>query len=147
MFTKEDYVSLETAKLLKEKGFDEEVNAYYGEKRGFVVDSSRRNYNDNGLCSIGYITKDIKLEFEDSFVSAPTLYEAQKWLIERYSLYVCPEPYLVKDSEECAWFMVEIFRKDGVYWEWLADADGNYVSYQQAFDAGIRKALELIEED
>lgn len=147
MFTKENYVSLETAKLLKKKGFNKEVNAYYSEKRGLVIDSSERNYNDNSLCSIGYITKDIKLEFENSFLSAPTIYETQKWLFERYNLYICPIPYLSKDSDECAWFITEIYRKNKNSWEWLADVDGKYISYEEALDAGNREALNLLREE
>lgn len=40
MFTSGDYVSLETAKLLKEKGFDESTAGFYGGERGLCIGSS-----------------------------------------------------------------------------------------------------------
>lgn len=65
---KEDYVSFETAKLLKEKGFDEECyTAYFN---GKLVD-----YTMFGFC-MGEI------------INAPTLQMAMKWLREVHSCYI-----------------------------------------------------------
>lgn len=66
MFTKEDYVSLDVAKLLKEKGFDEpcekEINIYLG------------NW---AYCDYDHVgTRNSNLPTNK--VSYPTIYEAQK---------------------------------------------------------------------
>ena len=74
----EDYVSFETAKLLKEKGFDDEyTNAFY-DKNGnlYFIDilSDFSEHPDN-----------------DTDITASTLYGAMKWLREVHNL--CIEPY------------------------------------------------------
>lgn len=62
----EDYVSFETAKLLKEKGFDEECIGYYNPEKEL----------DLSLCGE---TNSIWL---GGCISAPTLQMAMKWLRE-----------------------------------------------------------------
>lgn len=141
MFTEEDYVSLETAKLLKEKGFDESTAGFYGSKRGLCVETPLLYNSINNR--VNFVNDLLKVEFEDVIAAAPTLYEAQIGLLEKHNLYVCPTPYLSKD-DECVWFIVEVYRKNKNDWEWIADADGKYISYQQALDAGIRESLKLI---
>lgn len=75
---KEDYVSLEVAKILKEKGYDEPCCKMYNEKEeGYeyacymMTKQGFRNYD---LC-----------EYE---VSIPTLYEAAKWLRNEHDINV-----------------------------------------------------------
>lgn len=80
----EDYVSFETAKLLKEKGFDESISMVYTSYGDLCkldrYDSIRNsNYND--------ITKNY---FE---YTAPTLQMAMKWLREAHKLGVFPSTY------------------------------------------------------
>lgn len=73
----EDYVSFETAKLLKEKGFDWECIGYY----------------------VDYEPNDVKYSFlgetnstwESRCYSAPTLQMAMKWLRKVHNLVI--EPY------------------------------------------------------
>jgi len=64
----EDYISFETAKLLKEKGFDEYCGYY----------SSNGEYW--GYCTYNHRGKD--------YISAPTLQMAMKWLREEHNLFV-----------------------------------------------------------
>lgn len=71
----EDYVSFETAKLLKEKGFDETSNTIgtYNDKGEFYLYKHERGYNHNHLTS---------------WYSAPTLQMAMKWLREVHNIAV-----------------------------------------------------------
>ena len=69
----EDYVSFESAKLLKEKGFNEEVSRWY------VV-----NYPNEGVVPKGFGT-------DSDYISAPTLQLAMKWLRENFNIN--PVPY------------------------------------------------------
>ena len=65
----EDYVSFEIAKLLKEKGFDEETRGYYpikGDATGRLMFGSEYNHNHSQVQ-----------------ISAPTLQMAMKWLREK----------------------------------------------------------------
>ena len=66
----EDYVSFETAKLLKEKGFDYPTLRYYYDEDGDLLFSAWRV--DDG---------------KNGFV-APTLQMAMKWLRDVHSLYI-----------------------------------------------------------
>ncbi len=75
--TKEDFVSLECAKLLKEKGFDEPCLASRlknGELRRYDIEQRLVN-----MTSIDY-------EYYEFL--APTLYEAQKWLRKNHKIQI-----------------------------------------------------------
>ena len=72
---KEDYVSFEVAKLLKEKGFDERCTHYYKNEK-YLVDLAYANIHS-------YTNSDLVEEF-----AAPTLQMAMKWLREVHSLHI-----------------------------------------------------------
>lgn len=70
----EDYVSFETAKLLKEKGFNEETRGYYpikGDATGRLMFGSEYNHNHSQVQ-----------------ISAPTLQMAMKWLRKVHHYYI-----------------------------------------------------------
>lgn len=70
----EDYVSFETAKLLKEKGFDE---------------LCYQKYDSDGELSfnhVGYVNSEKSCD--DFYALAPTLQMAMKWLREIHNLYI-----------------------------------------------------------
>ena len=70
----EDYVSFETAKLLKEKGFDWECIGYY-------VDDEPNDIK-HSFCG------ETNSTWESRCCSAPTLQMAMKWLREVHSLHI-----------------------------------------------------------
>ena len=73
---KEDYVSVEVAKLLKEKGFDETTLGYYlYDEDELYFDRFSDDWNSN---HVGYI-------------SAPTLQMVIKWLEEIHNILVVPD--------------------------------------------------------
>ena len=70
----EDYVSFETAKLLKEKGFDELCH---------------QKYDSDGELSfnhVGYVNSEKPCD--DFYALAPTLQMAMKWLREVHKLHI-----------------------------------------------------------
>ena len=73
--TTEDYVSFETAKLLKEKGFNETSKTIgtYNHKGEFYLYCHENGYNHNHL---------------STWYSAPTLQMAIKWLKEVHNILV-----------------------------------------------------------
>ena len=71
----EDYVSFETAKLLKEKGFDEECYTYYNKVGNLVEENYKFNWN-----------------FQTINYSAPTQQMAIKWLRKLYDIDVSIVP-------------------------------------------------------
>lgn len=129
---KEDYVSLEVAKLLKEKGYPQEYNVgticrlqnkanpYYKKTREITQSDI-----DNAWCVFNEIY--------------PTLYEAQKWLRVKKCIVVEPT-YCYGD-----YFMYEIITipKHDIIGlnERIPTKFSNYV---QCLNAGILEALKLI---
>ncbi len=73
---KEDYVSFEIAKLLKEKGFDEGCS--------FVV-----NTISKGMMPVSWPTTNSDIEDEKaSLITLPTLQMAMKWLREVHDIHI-----------------------------------------------------------
>ena len=124
---KEQFVSFDTAKMLKEAGFDVPCTSQYTDN-GFGWDNlSRVNYNS---CK--------------SLFSRPTQALAARWLREVHHLnvYACFD-YVCFDDGERKWFFMRentmINDYTSVYFSIIS-----YDSYEQALEAGLQKALKLI---
>ncbi len=122
----EDYVSFETAKLLKEKGFDEGCRQYW--YKGNIVFSRNEIWNrelDN---------------YEDEGWTAPTLQMAMKWLRKKHIL-VLPEPKSFTLDGEVATWVYNIWCDDNC--EVDADFfDGEpFEKYEDACEAAIKCCL------
>lgn len=132
----EDYVSFETAKLLKEKGFDEPSGFVYSEKGELMkLSDFGVRYLLNSECD-DYPHWQFPFEDVTSIVSAPTLQMAMKWLREKH-IVIIPD--------------VETFYADGSVssWEYHIWCDDNYEeeqnkfsSYEEACEAAIKYCLE-----
>lgn len=111
----EDYVSPETAMLLKEKGFDWEVH------RSYLV-------NDNV-----FIPGDINdVPLRKDAIRIPTLQMAMKWLREVHKIYM----YVAHDGMENTWF-ARVYND----YKTLSDVD-NHSTYEEACEAAIKCCLE-----
>ncbi len=88
----EDYVSFETAKLLKEKGFEQEcdyatswyANQYYKNAcMGEWFEGEHQIIEDiDDKCNISYLSE------RGIFIPAPTLQTVRKWLREKHHLHI-----------------------------------------------------------
>ena len=123
----EDYVSFETAKLLKEKGFDWECISYY------VSDEP-----DDVKYSFCGETNSI---WESRCCSAPTLQMAMKWLREVYNIVICTHAYYPVDPYELS------YRKNKPYWKicimnhvYSRHYD-SFNTYEEACEAAIKYCL------
>lgn len=122
----EDYVSFEVAKLLKEKGFDWECQAFYN-INGVLAASPVHTIND---------------ELEDSDIACPTLYTAQKWLREERGIEVVIVPY---DAQKRTYqFHVWDYKGLVNFIEPSSKSDGNHNDYGQCLNDGILEALKFI---
>jgi len=91
----EDYVSFETAKLLKEKGFDGDTFCEYADKEGVVeewYDEYRErmmhfDYNYGTLITPPTEPQDKYRVYGDT-IPAPSLALAMKWLREIHHLFI-----------------------------------------------------------
>ena len=123
MIITEDYVSFETAKLLKEQGFDDEyTNAFY-DKAGnlYFIDllSDLSQHPDN-----------------DTDIAASTLYVAMKWLREEKKIGI-----EVSTNFDCAAYFC-IFQLSGTF-ERLAECDyDGYKTYEEVYESAIKYCLE-----
>lgn len=127
----EYYVSLEVAKLLKEVEFDWKCNGVFLSEDGTqytfikadaVCDNNNSKYNPYNIL-------------------APTLEIAQRWLrvVKGIHLYVRP---LLDEHKYVVTIVV-----DDLTWGQVNDNNGiskRFNTYEEAQEAGIKKALELI---
>ena len=123
----EDYVSFETAKLLKEKGFDECCNLHYHYNESFDKLFQTSEYIDS--------------RFKKYYYPCPTLQMTMKWLREEHSIaisvYVFNRDLPIKENRiryTCDIATTKISSKEG-----HLRLTG---TYEQACEAAIKYCLE-----
>lgn len=120
----EDYVSFETAKLLKEKGFGERVKSYY---------------TKSGLEGYMLALKATKnTELGDGFISRPTLQMVMKWLREVHNIDIIINVSSKDESDGKRKYTYAIVSK------WFVGTDNVKRAYEYACEAGIRYCLEKL---
>ena len=118
----EYYVSVEVTKLLKEAGFDWECKTYYDislYRDEIIIEGEFHDYN--------FTTGNI-------IFSAPTLEIAQRWLREKWDLIITIEYNYHENA-----FICKVYSKA----ECLSVLF-DFPVYEEAQEAGIKKALEII---
>ena len=121
----EQYVSFDTAKLLKEAGFDVPCTSQYSEGMGVWGVEYPYDFNKDDF---GY--------------SRPTQALAARWLRERHriALDVAFIPPSV-DGDVWQYFVGEM---DDMIWEGEYETGRKYATYEQAMEAGLQEAIKLI---
>ncbi len=128
----EDYVSFETAKLLKEKGFDWDCKQVY--------DLVRPQSCADGKMYDNFPDKNPNAHSE--LVSAPTLQMTMKWLREVHNLVVSVEPEINTDSEVDLFYVFKIFKIKDTLIQLIYNCYELCDSYEDACKAAIRYTLE-----
>lgn len=123
----EDYVSPETAMLLKEKGFDGYCDLCFN-----FIEIPRRIVN---------VPSDGKVSYEDGIlkeeiVLVPTLQMAVKWLREKHNLGVFPSWSQVFGCYGCRLYYLKKGSQE------LYSLGAHYDTYEEAWEAGIKYCLE-----
>ena len=116
MLNEEDYISFDTAKMLKNKGFDEFCRYTYME-------------NEN---SVG-ITVSTNSKLPKEVYSMPTLWEAQKYLRETHKIHI------VVDFNKSGWYY-RLY--DMVENELIEESYLRYKSFELALEAGIHDTIQ-----
>ena len=115
---KEDYVSVEVAQLLKEKGFNEPTWTRY-EDNDEVIFGDKYNWNNSPMGQI----------------SAPTLQMAMRWLREEYGIFI-----EISALKRYRWvYTIYKLFEEKIIEVWN---DGTYVSYEDAVEAALKYWLE-----
>ena len=132
----EDYVSFETAKLLKEKGFDEKCISVYHDGELQLVSSL-------GLfCSMGYDEQILtytnsECKWSPIMISAPTLQMAMKWLREVHKIAI-NIGWSDVFEENYQWWCIILNQNTG---EILRESE-YHKTYEEACEMAIKYCLE-----
>ena len=119
----EDYVSFETAKLLREKGFDGKC------KRFANLDTFKNGYDSTKIITSKNLLKDEIL--------FPTVQMAMKWLREEHNLWIDIDPLTGNKWTWSIWLMNDPTQKMGESLEIISN-------YNEACEAAIKYCLEIL---
>ena len=129
---KEQLISLETAKLAKEKGFDVPCTKHYSSNKnetgGYDIHRSRQYVTHKSLRSGGYL--------------APTQSLLQKWLRDKHRLYLTVDVAVYGDEGRYAAQLVGYHKLK--FTNVLIDGFTIYNTYEEALEEGLQQALKLI---
>ena len=120
----EDFVSFETARLLKEKGFNEKVICYYDDAGSLNLNK----FVEFQCCNQGY---------GSSVFAAPTLQMAMKWLVEK-GIVIIPVLSNVLDNKKFLWDIKIVVTETGYkyYKGW------SFENQEDAINTAIKYCLE-----
>lgn len=127
----EDYVSFETAKLLKEKGFDEPCECFYDTENNDVsIVNGWMNVSNSELKGKEFVR-----------YSAPTLQMAMKWLREVYNIFIAIN--MIPDTIQKPYFFKPYV--EGKIYNFPLDYSVEfYTTYEEACEAAIKYCLEKL---
>lgn len=122
----EDYVSYDTAVLLKEKGFNEEVRTFY---------------TSNGKLEYCAFPLNHNLDIGSGFTSAPSQSLAIKWLREVHDLHIVVYPWQADKEEKAIHWCCKVYKSfahlgNDVY------TNETPKSYEEAIEAALKYTLE-----
>ena len=121
----EDYVSFETAKLLKEKGFDENTNCQYPVGGIYIGEVSEYNITDRS-------------RNPEKYIPAPTIQMAMKWLREKHNLHI---GVLITYQYFPRKYEVHIMHTEK-YEDIVVNPGTNFNTYEEACEVAIKYCLE-----
>ena len=156
---KEQLISLETAKLAKEKGFETSYHSYYfedGEFREHKIKTSNGYYGDIVI----YEQEEFYGNWNDAFLTAkngnrcfgcnksqgyfetytaPSQSLLQKWLREKHHLIIIVAYQYEHDSTPYSYWIYKENNSLPIN-QWVNDLN----TYEEALEAGLQKALSCI---
>lgn len=123
----EQFVSFDTAKMLKEAGFEANLKTMYVEE-----EKDEWTFWDSGAKRSDY-------NYFDDTIACPTQALAARWLREVYNVAI----YSLYDDDMEQWFyVVDAFTKNPVING--SQSGSEYDDYESAFEDGLREAIKLI---
>ena len=131
--TKESIISFETAKLAKELGFNEDCSYYWNTSKHNDITGSDRHWldqfkNDRGYPDAFYNINEFK---------APEQSSLQKWIRENHDIHI----YVIAMKYG---FRLFVSAKGNRNLQAYTEEKCFYVTYEQALEDGLKKALEKI---
>lgn len=139
----EEFVNIELAIKLKEKGFKEECLTYYDAIDNVGLLYNTQYTNDLSPCQYtdllqSHNTDVAVCQSDDSeyCVDAPTISQVLKWLRDEKKLYITPSDILIEDNMKWDFQIDDLNTSDIIYESHLI-----YNSYEEAVIAGIEYVL------
>lgn len=122
----ESYVSLKTARMLKEVGFDVPCNSQYTENEFAWENLRKTDFNKN-----------------DYVFSRPTQALAARWLREVHRIVV--DVTFIPPLFDGVNWQYFIGNMDDMVWEGdFEPSERKYATYEEALEAGLQEAIKLI---
>lgn len=137
----EDYVSFETAKLLKEKGFDEDCVSAYQDGNLTLVSSLGLRY-ELGAGDLVTTFSNPECKYNPDMISAPTLQMAMKWLREVHKIGVFPTTYSIMRGNKIAYVYDAVIINLHTHTLMTEELEFEKDSYEEAAEAAIKYCLE-----
>jgi len=126
----EDYITIETARIAKEKGFRIKTYEYFIGVRPMSTVPQKEDHNRSyGDCGLEYTTR-------------PTQALLQKWLRDEFKIYVSPRESLSFDNT--LEFICTVNGKH-VNHDIKDKPINRYDKFEEAFEDGLRYGLSLID--
>ena len=133
----ESYVSFDTARMLKEAGFDVPCNSYYELEDGEIVRKDSIGSSDYNA-------------YEDTVCSRPTQELAARWLREVHNIHVVITEEAYVNGINYLW-QVLIYNPLSVdCWDnkstGMHGDNGEYEIYEEDLEVGLQEAIKLMKE-
>jgi hypothetical protein len=148
----EDYVSFETAKLLKEKGFSENTICKYADVGG-ITEKWYDDYRERVLhfdWNEGYLIEP-SIELKDQYeiigntISAPTLQMTMKWLRKVHNIHINLDIHWLHFANKNGWMyiIVRILENGTEFVDAKGDSNDKhfYSTYEEACETAIKYCL------
>ena len=135
----EQYVSFETAKLLKEAGFEEMVNSC------FMYDDKADEYEYEFVNGYAIVKKALRDNYNgyENTISRPTQALAARWLREVYRISV-DAAFMAPSTNIDVW-QYFIGKMDDMIWPGdFETSERTYATYEEAMEAGLQEAIKLV---
>lgn len=123
----ESYVSFDTARMLKEEGFEEPCKCMYDL-------SPNREYKLYQNLIGDYMV--VENYYSNTYILAPSQALAARWLREVHHIFVMPNPTI----DGWMFDLFDLEKHQYILCGKVADAD----SYEQALEAGLQEAIKMI---
>ena len=141
----EAYVSFDTAKLLKEKGFDWKCNHYYmenisGDEHYLLPGSIMYGEDYNKRIKLNELG--VNINTSSGKISAPTQQMACRWLREEHNILVCILPCEIGAGVMDYTYCIYRVHGDDYYFEPLAQGRiEEAMDYEKILEAGLEYVL------
>ena len=148
MNTEINFVTFWQAQGLKKLGFNEGVTHFYDETGKLTLSSEEFEdevfFDKPYIITVDSLMRDYNNMFLDELIplqsfSAPTLYQAQVWLMENKNLI--PEPHYFKEDK---WFGTVKFPPDLLSFVRVNNEEEYFYSYQEALSRSITWCLKFL---